>query len=142
MFGICACTSQKSDKTLVSRSFTTMEWERFDFVKNDLIINKPTTYDLSLRATFDPSYTYDYFSVVFTVFDSDGNPFRTKNYKYRLKDADGNWKSTLVDGAYSFVFPVNRELTINEPGKYVCQLENRMPLTPLSGVKDIAIICN
>jgi len=140
--GLCSCTSSKSDKTLVSRSFPTMEWERFDYVKNDFNISKPTTYDLSLKASFDPSYAYNYIAVVFTIFDAEGNPFRTKSYKYQVKDIEGNWKSTLVNDCYSFVFPVNRELTINEPGKYSCQLESRMPITPLIGIKDIAIIRN
>jgi gliding motility-associated lipoprotein GldH len=119
-----------------------MSWERFDFVKSDIEINKATTYDLALSVSFDSTYTYDYLSVVFTVFDSYDNPLRTKAYQFRLKEKDGSWKSTPVDDSYHFSFPINSELTINEPGVYRFQLESRMPITPLYGIKEISIIRN
>lgn len=119
-----------------------MGWERFDFVTSELDIKKPTTYDLSLSVSFDPAYAYNHFSVVFTIFDNEGNPFRSKSYKYMVKDVEGNWKSTLENGHYHFTFPINSELSINEPGHYKCQLESHMPITPLMGVKEVAIIYN
>ena len=74
------------------------------------------------------------------MFDADERPFRTKNYKFKVKDSNGNWNSELVDGYYRFTFPINNELTVNEPGTYRFQLENRMPITPLKGVRDIEIL--
>ena len=142
VLGLGGCQGPKGDKTLVERTFTSTGWERFDFVTNEINVKKPTIYDLSLEATFDPSYAYDYFSVVFTIFDADGNPFRSKNYKFRVKESDGSWKSTLTDGCYHFSFPINNELSINEPGTYKFQLESHLPITPLMGVKEVAIICN
>lgn len=139
--GLSCCTGKKN-KVLLHRDFPTLSWERFDFVKDDIEVTKPTPYDLVMDVCFDPSYTYNYFSVVFTVFDSYGNPFRTKDYKFFLKEKDGSWKSTLVDGYYHFTFPINSALTINEPGIYNFQLENRMPITPLYGVKEVSIINN
>lgn len=136
---LSSCTTGSKDKTLLTRSFPTLSWERFDFVENKIDIQKPSTYNLALNVSFDPSYTYDYFSVVFSVFDNDGNPFRSRSYKFRLKEKDGTWKSTLTDGAYHFIFPINSELTINEPGIYLFQLENKMPITPLYGIKEISI---
>ena len=137
--GLSCCSSGKKNNVLLSRDFPTMSWERFDFVKSDIEVTKATSYDLVLAVSFDPSYVYNYISVVFTVFDAYGNPFRTKDYKFRLKEKDGSWKSTLVDGCYHFTFPINSELTINEPGVYTFQLENRMPITPLIGIKDVSI---
>lgn len=134
-----SCTTDGKNKTLLVRSFPTLSWERFDFVEDKIDIQKPTIYNLTLNASFDPSYTYDYFSVAFSVFDNEGNLFRSRNYKFRLKEKDGAWKSTLTDGAYHFIFPINSELTINEPGSYLFQLENRMPITPLDGIKEISI---
>lgn len=119
-----------------------MSWERFDFIKEDIEIKKATTYDLALAVSFDSTYVYDNLSVVFTVFDSYDNPLRTKAYQFRLKEKDGSWKSTLVDGCYRFTFPINSELTINEPGVYRFQLESRMPITPLMGIKEISVIRN
>lgn len=142
LLGLSGCERSKGGNTLLSRSFTPTGWERFDFVKNELDIKKPTTYDLSLEVSFDSTYAYNYFSVVFSIFDNEGNPFRSKSYKFWVKDPDGSWKSTLADGSYHFTFPVNKELSINEPGIYHCQLESHMPITPLLGVKKVAIIYN
>lgn len=139
ILGLGACSEKKQDSALLSRSFLESSWERFDFVYNDIEITKPTTYNLSLTAAFDPTYAYDNLMVVFTIFDADGNPFRAKGYKFRIKDAEGNWKSDLVDGQYVFTLPVNSELSINEPGKYRFQIENRMPITPLEGIKEITL---
>lgn len=140
LLGLSSCNSSKKEKALLSRSFPTSNWERFDFVKTDINLTKAVTYDLILNATFDPSYPHSYLSVVFSIFDADGNPFRTKGYKFYLKEKDGSWKSTLIDGSYHFSFPINSELSINEPGKYTFQLENRMPITPLSGIHSIEIV--
>lgn len=142
LIGLSSCSTKSKGNVLLSRDFPTMSWERFDFLRADIEVKKATTYDLALKVTFDPSYTYDYLSVVFTVFDSYDNPFRTKAYQFRLKEQDGSWKSTLVDSCYHFTFPINNELTVNEPGVYNFQLENRMPITPLYGIKEISIISN
>lgn len=140
--GTSSCSTNNGGKVLLSRSFPTMSWERFDFVSADIDVKKATTYDLALQASFDTSYAYDYLSVVFTIFDAYENPLRTKAYRFRLKENDGSWKSTLVDGCYHFSFPINNEITFNEPGIYSFQLENRMPITPLYGIKDVSIISN
>lgn len=140
LLGFSSCDSSKKEKVLLSRTFPTSNWERFDFVKEEIDLKKPVTYDLILNATFDPSYPHSYLSVVFTIFDDYDQPFRTKGYKFNLKEKDGSWKSSLTDGGYRFSFPINSELTINEPGKYTLQLENRMPITPLAGVKSIEIV--
>lgn len=137
--GLYSCSIGDKDKHLLVRSFPTLSWERFDYVENKIEIQKPNTYNLILNASFDPSYTYDYFSVVFSVFDGKGDLIRSRNYKFRLKEKDGSWKSTLTEGAYHFTFPINSELTINDPGVYLFQLENRMPTTPLYGIKEISI---
>ena len=139
LIGLSSCNTGHGNNALLQRSFPTMSWERFDFIQNDVEIKKATSYDLALSVTFDSTYAYNYFAVVFTVFDSYDNPFRTKAYQFRLKDKDGSWKSTLVDGGYHFTFPLNSDLTINEPGVYCFQLENHMPITPLLGIKEISI---
>ena len=140
LLSLSACHTNKKEEALLSRQFPTSSWERFDFITDDIQIKKPTTYNLSLDVCFDPSYTYNYISVVFTVFDEYDNPFRTKDYKFYLKERDGSWKSTLTDQGYHFSFPINSELNINEPGLYKFQLESRMPITPLQGINEIKLI--
>lgn len=140
LINLSSCHSDRAGKILISRDFPTASWERFDYVEKTITLNKPVSYDLELDAWFDDSYPFSYFSVVFTVFDTAGNPLRSKDYKFTLKDRDGAWKSELLDGRYHFRFPINSNLTLNEPDTYVFQIENHMPVTPLLGIREISII--
>lgn len=138
LIGFNSCN--KKGDVILSRNFPTSSWERFDFIKAKIDIKKPVTYNLVLNVTFDPSYTYDCISLAFTIFDSNDNPYRTKGYRFYVKEKDGSWKSVLTDGCYHFSFPINNELTINEPGTYNFQLESLMPITPTTGIKYIEIV--
>lgn len=140
LLGLGACHSDQNGNVLVSREFPTASWERFDYVENVITLSKPVTYDVELDAVFDDTYPFNYFAVVFTVFDNAGNPLRSKNYKFNIKDRDGLWKSEPTEGLYHFRFPLNNELSLNEPGIYNFQIENHMPITPLLGIREISII--
>lgn len=142
VIGLSACRSDQAGKSLIARDFPTASWERFDFVERTIVLDKPITYDLDLEAWFDDNYTFNYFAVVFTVFDTEGNPLRSRDYKFTLKDRDGAWKSEAVEGRYHFRFPINSELSLNESGTYIFRLENHMPITPLTGIREISIINN
>lgn len=135
-----SCSGGGNKNILIHRTFPTASWERFDFLTTTLDITKPTEYDIVMEVVFDSTYAYNDLNVVFTVFDYEEQPLRSKNYKFRVKDNDGIWKSSLEHGSYRFRIPINSELTFNEPGTYTMQLENRMPLTPLIGIKEISII--
>ncbi len=136
------CGQRANDKALLQRSFYETIWERFDYVTNDVNITKPTTYDLSLRISFTDDYPYNDISLVFTVFDEKDNPYRAKGYKFNLKDEEGHWNAEKVDGCYTFNLPINKKLSINEPGKYQFRMEQKMPITPVVGVKELTLINN
>ena len=141
-FCLIGCDHQTKDAELLHRSFYNSAWERFDYVRNEIEIKEATSFDLSMKISFTDEYPYDVFSMVFTVFDQDGEPYRSKGYKFKLKDAEGHWNSERVDGCYTFEMPINKALQITDAGKYCLQVENRMPKTPLVGVKELTIINN
>ena len=140
LIGLVACHSNRNGNVLISRVFPTSSWERFDFLEETFELKKPVSYDLVLSATFTPEYPFNYFEIAFTVFDDHDHPLRGKNYQFKVKDGDGVWKSELMGNEYHFTFPINNALTLNEPGKYKFQIENRMPITPLLGIKEIQLI--
>ena len=139
---LIGCGQQTNNKELLQRSFYETIWERFDYVTNEVNITKPTTYDLSLRISFTDDYPYNDISLVFTVFDEKENPYRAKGYKFNLKDAEGHWNVEKVDGCYSFNLPINKKLTISDPGKYQFRMEQKMPITPVIGVKELILMNN
>lgn len=140
LIGLSACHSNKNGNVLISRVFPTQSWERFDYIEKNFEFKKPVSYDLVLTVALTPDYPFDYFEIAFTVFDDHNHPLRAKNYKFTVKDREGNWKSEPAEDEYRFTFPINSELTLNEPGKYKFQIENRMPITPLLGIKELLLI--
>jgi gliding motility-associated lipoprotein GldH len=111
-------------------------------LRNEIEIKEETTFDLSMQVSFTDEYAYDYFSMVFTVFTKEGVPYRSKGYKFNLKDAEGHWNSELKDGCYTFDFPINKQFLIADPGNYRFQIEYRMPITPLVGIKELTLTDN
>ena len=142
LFGILGCSQKESNKNILQRTFYQTVWERFDYVKNTINIEKETTFDLSMDISFTDDYPYDDFSMVFSVFDSYGNPYRSKAYKFNLKDENGQWKSQKKEGCYTFNLPINKALQITDPGTYCFQVEYRMPITPIVGVKQLSLVNN
>ena len=141
---LCGCSGDaaKTDRAVISRHFMNDNWERFDFLTKDIEIKEETTYNLSMTISFTEAYAYNDFSMVFSVFDSNGNPYRCKAYKFPLKDTDGNWKSEFVDSTYTFELPINSALTLTDPGKYTFQIESRMPITPVEGIRNLTLLNN
>ena len=139
---LTGCRQQEQNNEVLHREFYNTVWERFDYVQNVVEVTSPTTYDLSLRLSFTDDYPYNDVSLVFTVFDEHGNPYRAKGYKFKLKDEEGNWNVEKKDGCYTFTLPINKQLTINDPGKYQFVVEQRMPITPVVGVKELVLLNN
>lgn len=142
LVALFACGGAPKNKTILVRTFDASGWEKFSPVYSDIEISKPATYDLSLKVGFTADYRDQDFNVVFTVFDSEGTPYRAKSYSFRLKDNDGSWKSECKGGIYEFEFPINSSLTISDAGKYRFQLDSRMPITPLMGIHKVELINN
>ena len=144
MFSSSACSHQKKNgnRDILSREFYHNSWERFDYISNDIAVKEGQAFDLSLNISFTEEYPYDNFSMVFTIFDEDDTPYRSKSYSFKLKDADGQWHSELKDGCYTFDLPINQDLTFSESGTYKFQIESRMPITPLVGIRQLRLINN
>lgn len=140
--GLFGCQEQAKNKELLHRDFYNTVWERFDYVSTEIEVTATTTYDLSMHISFTEDYSYNDFSMIFTVFDKNGNPYRSKGYKFNLKDADGHWNVEKKGDCYTFILPVNRQLSITDPGKYKFVIEQRMPITPIVGVKELVLLNN
>ena len=139
---LIGCRQHQDDSTVIHREFYQTVWERFDFVRNTVEVKEPTTFDLGLRISFAENYPYDYISLVFTVFTSDNTPYRSKGYKFRVKDKEGHWNSELIDGCYTFELPINKALQLTEADTYRFQIEQTMPVTPLTGVTELTLFNN
>ena len=136
------CSQQADNTVLLHRDFFETVWERFDFVKDNIEITAETSYDLSLKIVFTDDYPYNDISMVFTVFTGNGEPYRSKEYKFNLKDEEGKWNVERMNDCYTFILPINKDFRIVDAGTYTFQIENRMPITPLVGVKELTLLRN
>ena len=139
---LVGCGRQENHRELLQRSFYETVWERFDQVETEIEVKEATSFNLSLQISFTDDYPYDYIDLVFVVFTPDGDRYRAKEYVPKLKDADGQWSANCVDGCYLFTIPINKDLQINDPGTYRFHIEQKMPITPIVGVKELTLLNN
>lgn len=141
--------ADKQDDLVLSKDFVDEKWERFDFLTAEYnLLKAPATVDviMELAVSDDFPNVYPFYKndkdMLFCMLVEfpDGN-IRVRNYKYSLKDRDGNWKSEKVDGYYHFSFLLMNELNISEPGICKFSIENKYSKDPLCGIKNMTIRC-
>lgn len=144
-----ACT-KKQDPVVLSRDFQDEKWDRFDFLEATYnVVKAPMTADLvmdiEVSDVYPNIYPYhigedEFFVIVMSVKGPDGGN-RSREYKFRLKDRDGNFKSEKVNGYYHFELPLISEMSFNEKGDYYFKVENKYSKDPLCGIKSLNINC-
>ena len=149
VLGFAACTG-KQGADVISREFEGEVWHRFDYLTSNYnVVKAPMTADLVLDVEVSDVYpnVYQcqddesgYLTIDMTITSPDGSR-RSREYFFRLKDNDGNFKSENVDGYYHFSLPLINEMTFSEKGEYVFKLENKYSKEPLCGIKSLKINC-
>lgn len=142
--------SKKQDSVVLSRVFQGENWGRFDYLEADYhVVNAPMTADLVMNIEVSDIYpntyqNYDdndrFFIIVLSINAPDGGK-RTREYKFRLKDSEGNFKSEKIDGYYHFELPLINEMSFTENGDYHFKVENKYTKEPLCGIKSLNINC-
>lgn len=147
--GFMSC-SPKQETNVLSHEFDGEIWHRFDYLEASFnVVKAPMTADLVLEIEVSDNYPdfYNYhadddgtFKIAMTIDGPDGSS-RSREYLYRLKDKEGNFKSQKVDKYYRFELPLINEMSFREKGKYVFSIENKYSKEPLCGVKRLSINC-
>lgn len=145
---VSSCSS-KQDNIVIYKEFPNQEWERFEYLQGNFNVNKASKYDIVVEVSVDDNYPNIYDThqsdcpLLFnlTIKNPNGNGKRSKDYKFTLKDKDGNWKADKKDGCYVFKLPIIGEMSFNEKGTYNFKLENKYPKDPLQGIKSLTLKC-
>ena len=82
----------------------------------------------------------DIFTIGMSIKSPDGSR-RIREYNYRLKDNEGNFKAEKTDGYYHYSLPLISEMSFSEKGDYVFRIENKYSKDPLYGIKSLKINC-
>lgn len=149
MLGFVSC-SKEQNADVLSREFEGEIWHRFDILTASYnVVKAPMTADVVLDVevsdVYPNSYQYqdeenNFLSIAMTISGPDGSR-RTREYHYRLRDDEGNFKSEKVDGYYHYSLPMINEMSFNERGEYVFKIENKYSKEPLCGIKSLKINC-
>ena len=146
---LSSCTS-KQDNIVIYREFGNQEWERFEYLTGNLDVRKTSQkYDVVMEVTVNDNYPNVYENhqsdapLLFnlTIKNPDSNGGRSKDFRFTLKDKDGNWKADKKNGYYIFRLPVMSEMSFSENGIYSFKVENKYTKDPLQGIKSIKIEC-
>lgn len=148
IMGSVSC-SDKQDTLVMSKEFAEEKWGRFDLLKVDYnLLKAPTTVDVIMELTVSedfpnvyPFYKNDRDLIFCMLVEFPDGSHRVRDYKYPLKDRDGNWKSEKIDGYYHFKFMLISELNISESGICKFTIENKYSKDPLYGIKNMTIRC-
>lgn len=147
--GLTSCTNNDHG-VVVNKEFTNEEWVRFDYLQGEFIVkNAPEKYDVVMEVVVTDVFPNIYksyqdkgvLSVNMTISNPDGSGKRSRDYNFKLKDKDGNWKSEKINGYYTFKLPIISEMTFTEEGAYRFKIENKYTKDPLYGIKSLTIKC-
>ena len=146
---LVSCT-EKQDGNVLSRDFQGETWGRFDYLEATYnVVKAPMTADLvmdiDISDVYPSIYPYhgsenDMFVIVLSIEAPDGSS-RAREYKFRLKDREGNFKSEKTDGYYHFELPLINGMSFHEKGEYHFLVENKYSKDPLYGIKSLNINC-
>ena len=149
VLGFVSC-KEKQTGDVLAREFDGEIWHRFDYLTASYnVVKAPMTADLVLEVEVSDVYpnVYPYhdddngcLTIEMTITSPDGSR-RSREYFYRLKDKDGNFKSEKVDGYYHYSLPLINEMSFSESGEYVIKVENKYSKDPLYGIKSLNINC-
>ena len=146
---LLSCTS-KQDNIVIHRDFVNEEWPRFEYLEGSVNIDRaPVKYDVIMEVIVSEVYPNVYEnhrednSLLFnmTIKSPNSSGARSRDYKFSLKDKDGNWKADKKDGYYTFKLPIINEMTFGEEGTYIFKIENKYPKDPLYGIKSVKLEC-
>lgn len=146
MFVSC---SEKQDNTVIYNEFHGNQWARFEYLNGTFENYEENEYDIIMEIVVSDLYPDPYvnhqkdgsFLFNMTINNPNDSGSRSKDYSYKLKDKEGNWKADKRDGYYTFRLPIINDMTFSEEGIYKFIIENKYHKDPLHGIKSLKVMC-
>lgn len=146
LFAFSSC-SKTQNNTIINKEFPNDEWSRFEFLEGEMEVkNVPAKYDVVMEIVVSDQYPNTYemhqkdgnFLFNLTVHNSNGI-YRSRDYRFKLKNDEGYWNAEKKNGYYVFQLPVMNELILSDSDIYKFTIENKYPKDPLQGIKSLTL---
>lgn len=146
MFVSC---SKKQDNIVINNEFQNNEWGRFEYLNGTFENYGENEFDIVMEIVVNDTYPNPYinhqkdgsFLFNMTINNPNDSGSRSKDYSYKLKDKEGNWKADKKNGYYTFKLPIISDMSFSEKGTYEFKIENKYHKDPLYGIKSLKVTC-
>jgi gliding motility-associated lipoprotein GldH len=137
MLPILLASCEKKSQFFAGKTFENSTWNRFDILEYDFDIeNTAKNYDFILETTINEQFPIEILPLNITIYYPNGGK-RSRDYDFRLKDAEKNWKGIVDGNKIKFEIPINRGMSLNQKGIYQIRIENKYTKYNLSGIENM-----
>lgn len=135
---ISGCDSNKPVSQVYN--FKNATWERFKLLNFELPVeNTRHRYDFSLMVRYSEKFPETTLPVNVVMTTPEGEE-RIKEYTFFIKDKDGKFTGTPVDGVYQMVIPLRGDVRFGKKGSCKFEIENLTPKYLTSGIIEMGVV--
>lgn len=116
-----------------------MVWQRFDNQEFSFEAEKEIPFDMYLSLRHHTNYPYDYIDVNVTIETPDGEK-RSKEYSFKLKDKQGNWKSSGMGELWDIDLLIRKNFEFRNSGRCNVVIENKMSKVHTPGIVEVGLL--
>jgi gliding motility-associated lipoprotein GldH len=119
--------------------FDNQIWNRFDILEMNVEISDAAPrYDLLLEIVHTDRYYTDYLDVNITIYFPSGG-MRSRDYTFKLKDANLQWIGKEVKTGIQLEVPINAGMQFQQEGIYKVRIESKMSKYNLQEIESIGL---
>ncbi|MBK9291710.1 MAG: hypothetical protein IPM52_08810 [Bacteroidetes bacterium] len=120
--------------------FDDLIWNRFNIIELDLPVeDAENLYDVKVRFVHNDIYPSDHIAMNITFYFPNGG-MRSRDYEFRLQDADLQWLGQKQGEFFYNEFPVNLGMRFPEAGVTRVRIENKMTKFNMAGIASVGLV--
>ena len=119
--------------------FDDLSWNRLDILDFEFPVDKKQPLDFYLAFRHHTDFPYSFIDVNITFFTPDGE-MRSRDYHYRLKGTDFDWRGEGMGELWDIELPIRNDMVFNESGICKVRVENKMSKMEIPGIIEVGLI--
>lgn len=121
------------------KAFENVSWNRHDVLNFDFQVQKSESLDFYLALRHHTNFPFSFIKVNVTFFTPDGE-MRSRDYHFRLKNRESEWKGDGMGELWDIELPIRKEMIFNKTGMCKVSVENKMNKAETPGIIEVGLI--